>query len=94
MEVSAINLSHFGDRDFASYKSETPQPTGFERPVLSDIDIIWEQDVHKMTTSFYHTQNNGKVKRLHKTKNDILAKKIWGNERSWDLYVNQLFSST
>jgi len=52
-----------------------------------------ELNVHHVTTSFYHPQSNGKVERLHRTMNDILAKKIGDNERSWDLYINQMLAA-
>ena len=50
-------------------------------------------NIHHVTTSFYHPQSNGKVERLHRTMNSILAKKIGDNDRSWDLYINQMLAA-
>ena len=52
-----------------------------------------ELNVHHVTTSYYHPQSNGKVERLHRTMNDILAKKIGENRQSWDLYINQMLAA-
>ena len=49
-----------------------------------------ELNVHYVTTLFYYPQSNSKVERLHRTMNEILAKKIGDNERSLDLFINQM----
>ena len=46
-----------------------------------------------MTSSFYHLQNNGKIERLQRTMNDILIKKIEGDEILWELYNNQMLEA-
>ena len=50
-------------------------------------------NIHHVTTSFYHPQANGKVERLHRTMNDILAKAIGDNSQSWDLHLNQMLAA-
>ena len=47
-------------------------------------------NVDHVTTSFYHSQSNGKVERFHKTMNDVLA---GNNEQSWDIYINQMLAA-
>ena len=51
-----------------------------------------ELNVHHVTTSFFHPQSNGKFESLLRTMNDILARKIGDNERSWVLYINQMLA--
>ena len=50
-------------------------------------------NIHHVTTSYYHPQSNGKVERLHRTMNNILAKKIGDDNQSWDLYLNQMLAA-
>ena len=50
-------------------------------------------NIHHVTTSFYRPQSNGKVERLHRTMNDILAKSIGDNSQSWDLHLNQMLAA-
>ena len=54
---------------------------------------LLELNIYHVTTSFYYPQSNGKVERLHRTMNDILAKKIRDNPYSWDLYINQILTA-
>ena len=37
--------------------------------------------------SAYHSQNNGKVERFHRTFHDVLGKKV-ADKKSWDLFPN------
>lgn len=52
-----------------------------------------ELNVDHVTTSFYHPQSNGKIERFHRTMHDVLAKKIGDNDRSWDMYLNQMLAA-
>ena len=49
--------------------------------------------VHHVKTSFYHPQRNARVERLHRTMNDMLSKKVEGDTKTWDLYLNQVLAA-
>ena len=52
-----------------------------------------ELKIHHVFTSYYHPQGNGKVERLHRIMNDMLAKNVNDNDKSWDLYLNQILAA-
>ena len=53
------------------------------------IDLLSaELNIHRVTTSPFHPQSNGRVEASHKTINSVIAKALEGQDhRNWDTYV-------
>ena len=44
--------------------------------------------IDHVLTNVYHPQSNAKVERFHRPLHDILAKKMSGNQQTWDLFLS------
>ena len=45
--------------------------------------------IKHITTAYYHPQSNSRIERLHRTLNNIIAKRIENSPDTWDIYLNQ-----
>lgn len=51
-------------------------------------EVLHEMNIDNVTCTAYHPESNAKQERMHRVLHDILAKRIQGNTRQWDVHLN------
>ena len=95
-DKSAQNIAHIlVDEIFLRFgcpcEIVTDNGTENENKVMKE--VFSQLNIHHVTTSFYHPQNNAKVERFHRTLHDVLTKMLKDDCTIWDLYLNQALTA-
>jgi hypothetical protein len=51
-------------------------------------EVLKELNIDNVSCTAYHPESNAKQERMHRVLHDILAKRVQGNTREWDIHLN------
>lgn len=51
-------------------------------------EVLKELNIDDVSCTAYHPESNSKQERMHRVLNDIIAKRVQGNTRDWDIHLN------
>ena len=89
--VAHLLLEHIFPRFECSLQIVTDNGTENVNKVIKH--VLESLKINHELTSVYHPQSNAKVERFHRTLNDVLAKRLADDQRTWDLHLNQALAA-